>query len=167
MSPKEEYQTCISELLNTYGEHATAEWLGVTTRSLYNYLSKTKPTIPHDRTLRSLKEIFERHRNGELKASEQKRVEDPKDKIIELQEQQIALLKEHVNVKTEALNDYKNKLSISAQELQKQAIINQAYLKTILQVQARMVAALEKSKTSEEIQIEINALLGEALTGAS
>lgn len=98
MTQKVEYKKMISELLNAYGEQVTAERLGITPRSLYNYLSDAKPTTPHLKTLRKLQETYANHLKGQVQGSEteQKRAafNHPKEEVIDVLREQITLLKQ-------------------------------------------------------------------------
>lgn len=191
MSTEDTHFLQIKDLVKAYGAQLTADLLGVSLRTINNYLRNDKPTTPHEGTLRKLQEIYSKHQHG-IDLSKEKRPQivtnnshgsnthlhynggdEANGKIISLLEKHIAVLESQLAEKDRLIHEknghirtLENQISLSVMELQKQAVVNRAYQKTVLRLQDDILVILQKKPLSV-IQNYSDKLLAEALAGGS
>lgn len=170
MSQNNHHRAPLLELVNAYGAQSVADLLDVTLRSIQNYLSETNPTNPHPNTTRKIHELYAKHKTGEgLKAEKNNNNgagDEYKDKYIKLLESQIIEKDSLIQQKNNHIAKLEDKISLSVGELQKQAVINRAYLRTALDREDDILSILEK-KPITVVQADTDKRLSEHLTGAS
>ena len=100
-------------LVKAYSTEEIAESIGVTVRSIQNYLSETKPTTPHPDTLRKIDETFAKYREGKPISGQMKGLSTSMDgditsryiDLLEVQVKDRELLKEVLQRLGEISND--------------------------------------------------------------
>jgi hypothetical protein len=111
MSKEKSYTEMLNELYETYKGKELEQILGVTVRSMQNYLKPDNPSTPSKDVVSKIREAFEFHvKHGHLK--------NPDQSDQDLSKKYIALLETAYNEKTELLK----KIEVSLDELPKRMV---------------------------------------------
>jgi DNA-binding transcriptional MerR regulator len=182
MNPKAQYKKELTELINAHGAQVVADALGVTLRSIQNYVSETKSLTPHESTIRKIHEVFAKHGSGlPLANGKEAPVLEGNEKIISLLEKHISVLErqidekdrliedkaEHIKALRYELNSAVEELKRQQTELMIQTKLNRGYGKGILSVLEVVLHNQEPKKSPEKIRSDVDKMVVEAMRGAS
>jgi predicted transcriptional regulator len=148
MSNEPEYVKQLRELYKAYTGRELEAALGVTTRSIQNYIKEAERTTPSNPTINKIRELFAKHAKGE-----KLEIKNPDRSDQDLKDKYIQLLERMDREKTELLE----KVSLSLSLLPKS---NEALTDLILQGQVAVAQKIEDSlnKNLKELSKKIDSL---------
>jgi len=144
MGKEPDYVVQLRILYNTYTGKELEQAIGVTTRSIQNYLKEENRTTPSNDVVSNIREAYAKHANGEPIKKESAPLEgaDYKDKYIALLERNLKVEQEVSEVRKSLEQSSIDNLALATKILEGQAEIREMLLEHI----AHNIAALPDAK---------------------